>query len=351
MKPLSASQIELFRRCNRRWFFRYCTNLPKPAFNAATSLGTRVHRIAEVYQQTGTVLADDTDALAIFMPMMPHMPHPKTGKAEHRFDFDYEGVAYMGYMDWRGPGAVYDYKTSSDPAKYGLQGETCFLTHVQPLIYAQSALLEEKAEAVYLRWIYGKTKGKPKAHKVEATLSSKAVVPQFHTVVQAPAKEIVRLRVLSDLNQSQLVPNRSACYDFGTACEYMAHCQPDAIISTGEDDMDDGKLLLALQDLCGDDTPTGQTPAPSPSVDTINRPRRVSSRPPQTDKGVFLVAMDPAEVKKVISVAPKAEVAQPAQQPAPKQPASKPPVGMRSPTAIILEELSTALARAAERIG
>jgi hypothetical protein len=345
MKPLSASQVELYKRCNRRWAFKYCTNLPKPPYTPATELGTALHKIAEIYNQTARIPEHET-ATPLFMAGLPFVPVPKTGWAERRFDAVIDDVSYMGFQDWfgwshnitgapEGLPAILDYKTSSDPVKYGLSGKSDFLTHTQPLLYAAVAV--KSADNVYMHWIYFRTKGKPKAYAISSVLTKQEVQDQFPLVVGNPAKEIVKLRVLKDLDPNALAPNRAACHDFGITCEYAAHCAADSEKET----IDMGNLLEDLQDLCGDDTPA-PLQVPLTGVDTINRAKRVSSRPPQSDRGVHIVAVDPAEVKKVVTQAP---VAQPAQQPPIKQPSSK------SQLAIILEEIAGALSRAAERIG
>lgn len=346
MKALSASQVELFTRCQRKWAFRYTTNLPRSSGTFATSLGTEVHKVAEVYQTTGQIVGRP-EAIELFKPGLPFMPHPKTGRAESRFDIEILEIPYMGFMDWRGEGDfngtpfVVDYKTSSDPAKYGLKGHSDFLTHVQPLLYATTALREAGSYEVYLRWIYFKTKGKPKAYTVESMLNKVELAEAFHRVVHAPAKEIVRLRVLPGLDPNSLAPNRGACHDFNTPCEYAAHCEEDTTgVSMG--------LLEDLQSLTGDST---KLPTEAPPADLINRPpRRVSSRPPSENKTI-IVEVDPKTVKKAEPSEPAAKKVVESAEAAPRKPSERPPATMRSPVGIILEELSVALDRAAKRIG
>lgn len=342
MKPLSASQVELYRRCSRKWAFRYLTNLPKAQFTAATTLGTELHAANEAYNKSGT-LPVGHKVNDLFMQGLPYLPKPCRGTSERRFDMVVDGIPYMGFQDWYGRAteldsvlnipAVADYKTSSDPAKYGLQGKSDFLTHVQPLVYAREATQEE--DCVYLRWIYYRTKGKPKTYAISGILAANEVAEQFHTVVQTPAKEIVRLRVLPSFDPNELAPNRAACNDFNTRCEYAAHCREDSVmVANGNDDM-----LAQLRALCEDDT--SEVPGNKPAADPINRTgRRVSSRPPISDRGVFIEAVDPATVKKAETPKP---APQPVQAPAP---VSAP----KTATAIILEELSEALSRAAKRI-
>lgn len=357
MKALSASQIELHRRCARRWAFRYRTNLPKPPPTAQNALGTAVHAIAEAYNKTGVVAPDKTEALELFRKGLPYMPFPGKGTPEYRFERTIGDIPYMGFMDWRGdsediPGegrvgapAVLDYKTSSDPEKYGFKGPSDFLTNVQPLLYLQTALEENSHDTARAHWVYFKTKGKPKAYAVSALLPRAQVEDAFDRVVHSAAKKIVSLRVL---DPNELEPNRDACFDYRVRCEYADHCKPDA-----EEiyDMTEPNLLSQLQALMEDDTsstleiPTGEMPRPP----AINRPKRVSSRPP-TEEKVIVVAVDPGTVKKTEKTVQEvlADVKMPIKTDGFIGPASTGPV---NPIKVILEELGEALIRASKRVG
>ncbi len=328
MKPLSASQLELFVRCPRRWAFRYRTNLPKRGFTAQTSLGTDLHTANENYLTKGLLPVVDTQVHGLFMQGLPYLPPHAVGESEKKFTMTVDGISFMGYMDWYAPGAVYDYKTSSDPVKYGLQGRNDFLTHVQPLMYATFA--QQEAESVYMGWIYYKTKGKPKAYRVEALLGRDEILAGFETVVATPARKLVSLNVV---NPNELDANRDACNDYHVRCEYFSHCSQDEVPMAERD------LLADMMALAGDDT----SAAPEPAADPINRTKRVSTQPPV--KHVTIVASAepiPAPVKTLEQGLVDAFTA-------PNRP-DRVSAPTASPLAIILEELSAALNRAAERI-
>ena len=165
---LSATQIDIFQLCPRKWDWQYVKKIPLPP-NRSQALGSRVHEILESYNRDGTVpdrnetFQFETDD-RIFFPgrvallALPRLPKPGTGKVEGEFIIKAKAADYLGYIDLETEDRIIDFKTTSDPKRWAKTPET--LQHdPQAIIYAMKKLLDSKVNRVILEWLYLKTSG------------------------------------------------------------------------------------------------------------------------------------------------------------------------------------------------
>jgi len=121
----SASQIKTFRRCRSAWFFEKVLGFETPT-SPSMLLGTEVHAILETYLVDGTPVPD-TPAGKIARAALPALPPAGTYPREYverRFasdwtTFDGEVIKVRGLIDLVTADGVIDFKTSSNPKKYG----------------------------------------------------------------------------------------------------------------------------------------------------------------------------------------------------------------------------------------
>lgn len=87
-RRFSASQVELFRSCPRKWYLQYVCGVKGPP-TASQDLGTRVHAAFEEYLTTGSLPGSDgkdDEVLAIAQPALRNLPKPgKDLLVEHEF--------------------------------------------------------------------------------------------------------------------------------------------------------------------------------------------------------------------------------------------------------------------------
>jgi len=232
---VSASQISLYRECNRKWGHRYLSGLKTPQHPSA-ALGTEVDDTQlQPYLREGRPLDFSRTSGYIAAPGLVLLPDPKTHDLEVQKHFilpspsttDY---AYQGYIDlWlpRGglPGlaskipTVVDFKTTGN-WKYA-KTKTQLANDVQAQLYAAWAMHETGLDVVYLAWTYFATKGKYQAKRVHLPVMRSHVDAQLRSIDDT-ATEMFEVRKASP-DPLELTPNPEMCGAYG-GCPYSARC-------------------------------------------------------------------------------------------------------------------------------
>lgn len=225
----SASQLETFRACARKWAFEKVDGLPKKSTRAA-AFGTGVHTQLEL-KQTGFPFDfsevkngwsfSPADTAKIAQTALPYIP--AYGTPGLVVEGAFAGVAlsaapwrYKGRIDWR----IYardrldigDHKTTAD--EQWIKSPDDLRTDVQAAIYAAVALAKNPhVDVVKLQWTYMLTKGARRAKVVLAQVSrSENAAVMAH--VDAIAKEATDMR--RQLKTAiEFPPNYNACDDYG----------------------------------------------------------------------------------------------------------------------------------------
>jgi len=218
---VSASQIDTFRDCQRKWAWDKIEKVPRLP-NAAAQRGTYVHAVLEKYLKTGVLTTDDCFG-EIAAAGIQHLPPPGTVTVERYFELESRVGRYRGYMDahWESNGESYvlDHKTTSD-FKW-MKTEDILRTDVQANIYAAAAMILDKTEVVHQRWVYYLTSGKPRSKKVDITLTLKEAEHRFE-LLEGTVEEMAKV-VRSKKRALDLVPTASACMKYG-GCPYISNC-------------------------------------------------------------------------------------------------------------------------------
>lgn len=246
----SASQVSVWRECERKWGYRYIVGHKTPQ-TPAQKLGDDVERKQiQPYLTSGRPF-DDNEAGQIAKAMQPHLPAPKTPGMEMQKRIALASPsgkwAYQGYTDlwvkdsrivpgvkpYDGPPipGVVDFKTTKS-LRWQKTAEV-LKTDPQANLYATYALAESEGDFVDLAWITGTTvkpyKGKPSY--LRRTIDE--VAPQFDAIdVTGAALHDVRMAAVPTMDADadtklrfvlSLTPNPYQCDEFG-GCPHRATC-------------------------------------------------------------------------------------------------------------------------------
>lgn len=221
---VSATQIGVWKDCQRRWGYEYLDGI-KPPPGPSAQLGSDIHSDLEVIVNTGVLpstkskrgrIANQGAALALEL-------HRKGAKVEHKFDFEFGGVVYGGFIDAHhyedGELLIVDWKTSSDPEKWGLTDET-IRTNTQAVIYSMWGVTQYPVDRVHLHWHYLNTRAAVEAKPAQAILAKSEIASKFAELAHAPACEISKARSVA---ATELPQNFASCGKYG-GCPHIERC-------------------------------------------------------------------------------------------------------------------------------
>jgi len=223
---ISASQINAWNDCKRKWAWKYIAKIyPDP--HPAAALGTEVHALLEEYVQTKRAWAYDNHdgtprkAAYIAAEALAHLPPLAAAQTEVPFEYRVPGnnLIFNGYRDLLLPGvAVYDYKTTSDFR--WAKTETTLLRDPQAVIYAHISIEESNVDAIDATWLYLRTRN-PTAQPVTVTFTKEHAALEFSSLVTL-AKEISHTHSTVS-NPLALEPTPTMCRSYG-GCPYQGRC-------------------------------------------------------------------------------------------------------------------------------
>jgi hypothetical protein len=232
---LSASQVQVFVDCRRKWAWKYIEGVEEPP-NAAAEKGRAVHAMLEQYLSGGAI--DFTTEIGyIAAAGLEHLPKPGTPGLLVEQEFHFEGPSghsYLGYKDLEqeqlGIGIIYDHKTTSDLRWQKTPEE--LERDIQATLYAVDYFRKHpERPTVELRWVYYQTKNARKSAVVVARvnqadtwqrfLAIEKIAEQMHEVATVPvANESGEPRLRRALD---LVPNINHCDAYG-GCPHQGRC-------------------------------------------------------------------------------------------------------------------------------
>jgi hypothetical protein len=201
----------------------------------SAELGTVVHDRLAKWLSTGEALDLDEEYQTkdgrshypgrIAAAGLKHLPIPEPSlDVERQIDLKTDFADFIGFVDLAfvedGLGhVVLDHKTTSD-FKWA-KTEDDLRSDVQAAIYAAHRMWLHNLDEVTLRWVYYRTRGKPKAQKVELTVLREDVESAFVPIREA-AREMCAAKE-DGLKALDLEPSPAACDMYG-GCAYQSHC-------------------------------------------------------------------------------------------------------------------------------
>lgn len=255
---VSASQIDTYLECPRKWAWQKIAGLEGVAGGAAV-LGSEVHTQLEHWLRDGRPLDFTTNAGYVAAVIQPLLPRPKTpgmlveetplghtpppgGKGDSfRFQRG-DNLFYLGKRDFVIPWGslmpagnkgwfdgclvestshpvVGDHKTSSNIRRYAKSAEK-LLWDTAANIYAYWTMAEYKTPTVDLHWNYGDTR----THKAEPVRQRMQVGHVSWTMqsIDVVAREINAL-IETKPNPLSLTPRSENCGKYG-GCPFQGQC-------------------------------------------------------------------------------------------------------------------------------
>lgn len=220
---LSATEIQTFDLCRRKWAYIYLDAI-KPPISKAAEFGSLVHKYLENYLINGLQNSSSEEGRCA-QPGLQYLPIrlPKEN-VEKNFLFCHENILFNGYIDffehlgsqiW----LIGDHKTTSNLKNAALASD--LTKNIQANIYAQWAFKQKDAEKVKLRWIYYRTNSKPQALCVESELSKSEAETNFEKIIDI-SKTILSV-VDSKAKSHEQPKNLSSCFKYGK-CPFYQKC-------------------------------------------------------------------------------------------------------------------------------
>lgn len=277
----SATQIENFLLCPRRWGWDKIDRIPRKP-NAALELGLCVHAQIENWLAFEIPFDFTHKSGEIAYSGRDYLPHPRTPgmQVEEMFVLEMGGHQWIGLKDiqiLKRPGCpplVVDHKTTKDVSLYAKSPDE-LRENVQACLYAADAMVRADSESCELVWIYYQTQGARKAHPVRLTVTRDDVEPTLRRVCEA-ADTMAAIRA-AGLTAKDLPPNVASCDAFG-GCPYVDHCNltiGDLYMAQQSENSFLAKLKAAKAA-----APAGPPPGPPPGAPAINPPAH-DPPPPQ----------------------------------------------------------------------
>jgi hypothetical protein len=313
---VSASQIETFGDCRRKWWYQSILGI-RPPPSPAAALGTAVHAALEAFILSGTAPDRTTAAGLIAAAGLPYARPAGTAPLQVELDLAVHpagrglalaGVAVHGRIDVLDVGAdpitVQDWKTTS--ALKWAKTEDELRTNIQATLYSRFALAwadwhGRPAASVRFQHVVLTTKGAPLAKKTAVDLSRAHIDAEF----AALAPTVGEMIDASKIETPAAVPaTRSACDKYG-GCFFRDRCNaigawgtplrvaehPARHMTRQEDTMSTNPAIAALRNMAAKkaalgasapSTPTDTHPAPSDASATPKRPAVEAPAPPPT---------------------------------------------------------------------
>jgi hypothetical protein len=272
MLIVSVSQCETYSHCARKWGWAYLEGFK--GSNAFAQFGTEVHKQLENWLTTGAY-NPHTEAGKVAESGFHHWPAPRTPGVKVEVSLGHDpntplmkdaqwvrhttvdgeewAYGYVGFQDvdaptpampgddktvreedgphgvkWgdlfgRPPGSVMvgDHKTTTDFRWAKTQDD--LLNDLQASVYALAAMDRHNVDVVLLQWVYYRTRGAKKSHVVRAVMPRALAEDVVRRKGDAVALQILQHRLTPGTRALDLVPNPSACEDYG-GCVHRERC-------------------------------------------------------------------------------------------------------------------------------
>lgn len=224
----SASQVETFELCPRKWARQKLDGLVSPVEKPSLTLGKAVHAYLEAWLRDGTPIDTSTKAGKIALSGVQHLPAPKTPgmQVEAKFSLISGGHLLIGQKDvtfevvGKRP-LVLDHKTTRN-FRWAKSADD-LKDNAQAALYAADAMFHAGAPECDLQWTYYRTEGGRASHVVRARVTREDIAPRLRrTVESCDAMAAIRAR---GLKARDIPMNASACDAFG-GCEFLPLCNP-----------------------------------------------------------------------------------------------------------------------------
>ena len=231
LEHVSASAIQCFQDCGKKWFDKYVLKERDPG-SEATDLGGEIHDLLERFVKDGDVIDSSILAGKIAIGAIPHIPSPRTAGVGCEVSLDdlplREACAlpfkgFIDLLDTRAAGTIIitDYKTSSNAKKYAKTADE-LRDNIQLNIYAKHVIDNYDCEKVVLRHIYLQTRGGSYTSVVETTMTREDINIFFDKNIRPIIQEMKEASLDKATDQKK---NFDSCHSFGVTCASISSCK------------------------------------------------------------------------------------------------------------------------------
>jgi RecB family exonuclease len=231
MKPFirwSASQVDTYNTCNRKWWFSKILGIETPPHPSAV-IGTEVHAQLEAYLEEKAP-ADSLGPIA--RTALPFAPRPGTVYIEQSIEelgLVAGGLPALGYIDvldlTSDPPQVLDWKTTSN-FRYA-KTEDELLRNVQMSVYAKATLaMCERFDvpaptSVRVTHVAMLTKPPHEARRTSALMPTPVIQENWKSI----DRTVLNMRETATLTTpDKVTPTKSACSAYG-GCPFLDRCR------------------------------------------------------------------------------------------------------------------------------
>jgi hypothetical protein len=224
LRVYSASQVETFILCRRKWAWDKREGI-KPPPNASAQEGLDVHHALDAWLKEARPLNMLTPAGKVAMAGLHLLPAPMTPglESETQSFVEIEGWRFIVKKDWQRldiwPPIVGDHKTTKDFR--WMKTTDVLRTDVQACLYAAEAMWATGWTTVDLQWTYFRTRGAPKAEPVRLRVTVEDIAPTIRKICDTVAE--MQLVHDLELRALDLPPSAESCDAFG-GCFFQSRC-------------------------------------------------------------------------------------------------------------------------------
>lgn len=216
----SASQIEKWRRCPRKWAFEYDFG-HKPKQTARQAQGSAIHKEAEDAVSEGTE-PERPETWALLGLVRLDVEHLVEAYMSIPLGDDDEVIGYIDLVELAWPPRVVDHKTTSNPRYAKTAPE--LLTDTQMTLYGWWVIANVGCDQVEIAHHYVTTKGRMRAWAERAVLTADmaddAMARHLHVIDQM---KYVRGRVRAKDYEPRGRTN-GECHRYG-GCPHLSRCE------------------------------------------------------------------------------------------------------------------------------
>ena len=212
---VSASQIDTYRTCERKWYLNKIMGLPVTQA-ASAELGEAVHAGQEKYLLTG----DESAVHPLARRTLPLLRELRGSALEVEAKMERaltNGIKFVGKIDVRRGRYILDWKTGNPNF---FKTAEALKSDIQMNAYAYDALCIEPGEEVTVAHFGIPTKGSG-GGLVETTLSRESVEKMW-TKIQTVVDSMKETALIE--SPDLVTPTLSACMKYGRPCDFTVQC-------------------------------------------------------------------------------------------------------------------------------
>lgn len=242
----SASQIENFRDCKRKWAYSKIDRKPRTQ-NAAAALGSSVHNLREKWLKNGVMPDGDEYAAKCARAGIEQLPMPGVASVEGRIFKEVmlpngKRAFYIGYIDFfipdQGVAGYWPPEVNWEHLQDGVPlvgdhkttGRTLYIKTPQILVsedpqgamYGMWALDRQKVDVVDLFWAYIVKNKKPKPVPVRVRTTREQLTPSYLKVLD-DAAQMMSFFDTPDIQAKDVPADPRACDKYG-GCPHRDYC-------------------------------------------------------------------------------------------------------------------------------